>query len=160
MTRYIKISLVFFVGFWGLAGALFNFEHAAPGAGAVQATIAMEGTTQGSAQWRAIDSPLLAWIGYGVITLAKLATGILCLLGGLRMWQARALPPVDFRAAKSMAILGCGIMLTMVFGVFVAVGEGYFLLTQSPMGAHALPTAFRYIGSIGIITIYLAMSDD
>lgn len=159
MTRYIKISLVFFMAFWGLAGGLSNIEHAAPAASQVQAAIAMEGTQAGSEHWRAIDSPLLGWIGAGAITLAKLATGFLCLIGILHMWRARSMPAVDFNAAKSMAILGCGIMLTMLFGLFVAVGEGYFFLTQSAIGAHALPTAFRYIGTTGVITIYLAIAD-
>lgn len=159
MTRYIKMSLVFFVAFWGFSGALFNVEHAVPGVAAVHATIAMEGTIEGRAQWRAIDSEALSWFAYGVITLVKLATGVLCLIGTVNLWRARSLPAAEFHAAKAMAILGCGLMLVMLFSVFIAVGEGYFLVTQSSIGEHALPTAFRYFGTIGIILVFLLMAD-
>lgn len=159
MIRQLKILLAALVAFWGIIGAVANIWHAGLAVHQVRAVIAMTGVPDAFPHGQAIDSGLLAWIGLAVIVLAKFAGGGLCLIGALRMWRSRALPAADFQAAKQAAIMGCGIMLAMLFGLFIAAGEGYFLLSFSEIGAHALPSAFRYIGSVGIIAILLSQPE-
>lgn len=56
-----------------------------------------------------------------------------------------------------MAGLGVGLIL-MICG-FMVVAGGYFMMWQSPNGQSSLQLAFQHTGAIGIILIYLNMSD-
>jgi predicted small integral membrane protein len=47
----------------------------------------------------------------------------------------------------------------MLFGEFIVAAETWFLLWQTELGALALPTAFRCIGCIALIAIFVQQPD-
>ena len=75
------------------------------------------------------------------------------------MLQARSLGADTFNQSKSLALVGCSIMLAMLFGGFIVAAETYFQLWQTDLGNLALPMAFRYIGCIALIAIFVQQSD-
>jgi predicted small integral membrane protein len=44
-------------------------------------------------------------------------------------------------------------------GDFFAVGENFFNLWMTPMGEVALPNAFRMIGCVGLIAVFVGQSE-
>lgn len=54
---------------------------------------------------------------------------------------------------------GLGVGLILMIGGFMVVAGGYFMMWQSPNGQSSLQLAFQHTGAIGIILIYLNMSD-
>lgn len=158
--RTMKVVLILLVGLWGLIGGIGNFIQAGTGFGAVATVLSPDLTkVHGLASWQTIENPLLIWMAWALIPLAKLSGGALCLGGGYSMWRSRSLDNASFQNSKSLALAGCGIILAMLFGGFIVFAETYFLLWQTEFGGLVLPTAFRYIGCVGIVAIFVQQTE-
>ena len=156
VLRITKMVLILLVSLWGLIGGIHNVFHAGAGFDAVAAVVSPDLTKMpGLAEWQTIESPLLIWMAWAVIPLAKLGGAALCLSGAYFMWRSRSLDTVSFQNSKSLALAGCGIILAMLFGGFIVSAETYFLVWQSELGGAVLPIAFRYIGCIGVVAIFV-----
>ncbi len=154
--RIIKIVLILLVVLWGLIGGIQNVIYAGAGFEAVAAVVSPDLTTMpGLASWQTIETPLLIWMAWAVIPLAKLGGAALCLGGAYSMWRSRSQDADSFQNSKSLALAGCGIILAMLFGGFIVSAETYFLLWQSELGGSVLPIAFRYIGCVGVVAIFV-----
>ena len=156
MIRLTKIVLILLVGLWGLISGIHNLLDTGTGYKAVADVVGSDFV----AGWKAIESPLFIWLAFSIIPLAKFVTAFMCLPGGFRMWQARKAPAADFNQSKRLAVVGCAVSIAMLYGAFMVAAESYFGAWMSELGALALPVAFRYIGSIGIIMIYVHMPDE
>src|SRR4029078_8684520 len=88
--------------------------------------------SQSTPTWRASPSPALYHASYALIIAAELLTGVLCVFGAWRLWNARAYSAVEFNGAKDIAIAGlvCGFALWF-FG-FIAVGGEWFQIGEAP----------------------------
>jgi predicted small integral membrane protein len=109
--------------------------------------------------WRAITSPGLHHAAYAVIIGFELLGGVLCVAGAWRLWQARLADAVHFNAAKDMAIAGLVSGFTLWFFGFMIVGGEWFQMWQSQTW-NGQEAAFRFIGCIGLVLIFLALRDD
>ena len=143
---------------WGLIGGVKNFADIDGGLGAVRAVLNPSEAAE-LPDWQMIESPIMVWLGWLTIALAKLATAGLCIAGALKMWRARNLDAAAFNGAKEMALVGCSVALAMMFGVFFVAGSTYFNLWQTQLGAIALPPAFRLTGCIALIAIFVHQDD-
>ena len=123
MLRSLKVVLVLTVCLWGYVGALFNVIDWSGTLGSVVATTSMATFEGGAEGWQATSNPILIWIGALFIMLSKLATGILCTIGALKMWQARRSDATAFATAKEFALAGCAVAVIMLFGGFVVIAE-------------------------------------
>ncbi len=154
--RITKAVLILLVGLWGLIGGIQNFALIGSGFDAVAAVLNPDPSeVSGLASWQSIENPLMIWIAWAVIPVSKLGGAAFCFLGAYRMWRSRSENAESFKKAKSFALVGCGIIIAMLFGGFIVAAEIYFLQWQTELGAMALPVAFRYIGCIGIIAIFV-----
>ena len=154
--RIIKAVLILLVGLWGLIGGTQNFIQAGAGFDAVATVLSPDLTkVSGLASWQTIENPLVIWLAWAIIPLSKLGGSALCLGGAYSMWRSRLLDADSFQKSKSLALAGCGIILAMLFGGFIVSAETYFLLWQTELGGLVLPTAFRYIGCVGLIAIFV-----
>ena len=154
--RITKVVLILLVGLWGLIGGIQNFIQAGAGFEAVAAVLSPDLTTvSGLASWQTIENPLLIWIAWAVIPLAKIGGAALCLSGAYSMWLSRSLSSDSFQNSKSLALAGCGVILAMLFGGFIVSAETYFQLWQTEFGGLVLSTAFRYIGCVGIVAVFV-----
>jgi len=158
MLRISKIVLLLLVGLWGLIGGIGNFTQIGPGFDYVAAVLNPQ-KVAGLASWQRIESPFIVWTAWAIIPLSKLVAAGLIFFGSWQMWRARRLGADAFNDAKSLALVGCSIAMAMLFGGFIVAAETYFLLWQTELGALTLPVAFRYIGCIALIAIFVQQPD-
>ena len=161
MIRRVKVGLIFTVSLWGFVGALGNILDWNQALGAVATVTSMTSFEGGSESWQATTNPVLWWLGAFFIVGSKLTTGVLCAVGGARMWASRNGGATDFNFAKSIALAGCGVAIIMLFGGFMVVAESWFELWRSEQGIRmALTDAFRYAGMIALVAMFVAGTDE
>ena len=158
VVRIIKIILIVLVGLWGLIGGLGNLALTDSGFTATAEVVGAAGRS-GVADWQRIENPLLIWAAWALLPIGKLATAALCFFGAWRMCLSRHSPADQFNAAKAFGLLGCGIAIAMMFGVFMVAADTYFKIWQAELGSRVMPIAFRYVGSIGIIALFVNQPD-
>lgn len=161
MLRNAKMGLVVSVALWGFVGVFQNVIDWDGTFAAVRATTSMVTFEGGATHWQATSNPVVVWIGALFIMLSKLAAGVMCAIGALNMWRARAGDALAFTAAKKVALTGCAIAVIMLFGGFVVIAESWFELWRSDvMRGPVLETAFRYGGMITLIALFVATKDE
>ncbi|MFT4767777.1 MAG: putative small integral membrane protein [Glaciecola sp.] len=157
--RSIKILVLLMVGVFCLIGAVFNLTSMEGDLAWVSLVVIGDGAT-GVADWQKIEAPWVVTICWAVIPLSKTLAGLLCLMGAGKMWSARHADASSFQGAKYVGLVGCGVMLAMLFGVFILIAETWFQQWQTPLGAGILGAAERYIVCIGVITFFVYLPDD
>ena len=157
-VRYLKILLTMMVGLFGLIAAAQNLIQMDTDLALVSQVVSGGGAA-GVAQWQQIQSPLLVTLCWLVIPVAKTIAGVLCFLGVHQMWAARAADAAQFQAAKQAAIAGCGVLLAMLFGVFILISETWFQQWQTELGGAILSAAERYIIALGIVLFFVNLED-
>ncbi|MCC5870340.1 MAG: DUF2165 family protein [Gammaproteobacteria bacterium] len=161
MLRTAKIVLVVAVALWGLIGAFQNVSDWGETLAAVGAATSMVTIEDGATGWQATSNPVVIWIGALFIVLSKLAAGVLCAIGAVKMWRARGHDASAFAASKEMALTGCAIAVIMLFGGFIVIAESWFELWRSEvMRGPVLDSAFRYSGMIALIALFVATRDE
>ena len=108
--------------------------------------------------WRAIKSPVLHHIAYGMIIGTEIVIALLCWIGGFRLFKAID-KAIAFNHSKKMAITGLTLGFLLWFTGFMTIGGEFFLMWQSEV-ANAQQAAFRLVVIIAIILIYLIQPDD
>lgn len=156
LFRYFKIVLVAFVAFHGIHWGLVNFYLWQPNYTEIAPVLGLEGTWGWPGNGlRAVTNPVLLSIIIAVIFLSELTVGLLCALGVKNMWQNRNASDSDFQYAKKYAAAGCAMALVVWFGFFIIVGGDWFLMWQSEPGIFSMDLAFKYVGSIGLVLLFL-----
>ena len=125
----------------------------------VRHVLSMDTTFEGNAaMWRAIGDERLWQAAYWAIIAGEGLTGVLLLLGGLRLLQ-KARARVDaFEAAKALTVLGATVGFLVWFVGFMAVGGEWFLMWQSEVW-NGQQAAFRFYVSILLVTIIVLVPD-
>ena len=108
---------------------------------------------------RAIADPRLHHLFYSVIIFCELLLGFVLLAGGVLMLRAIGSPGAAFNRAKGLAVLGLAGGVAFWFVAFLVVGGEWFQMWQSSIW-NGQESAFRFVGSIGIIMVFVAMRDD
>ena len=160
IVRLAKILLVCLVGLFSLLVGADNIVDYGTNYAFVQHVMSMDTVFPNSSlTWRAITNPALLHTAYGAIIAAELLTGMLCLLGAWRLWNARAYFASEFNAAKDVAIAGLVLGFALWFFGFMVVGGEWFQMWQSQTW-NGQEAAFRFIGCIGLVLIFLVQKDD
>ena len=161
MLRITKILLILTVALWGALSAIHNLLAWDGTLGAVRAATSMATFDGGPENWQATSSSMLVWAGAVFIVGAKLLTCLLCLVGGVNMWQARAHSQSAFDQAKKAALTGCAVATLMLFGGFIVIAETWFELWRSDaMRGPVLGSALRYGAMITLVGIFVGQSND
>ncbi|HIK46329.1 MAG TPA: DUF2165 domain-containing protein [Leptolyngbyaceae cyanobacterium M65_K2018_010] len=108
--------------------------------------------------WRAIHDPALQRIAYAIIIATEVTIAILCLTGAGRLLGAIAGTGVTFNQTKTIAIYGLTLAFVFWFIGFMVLGGEWYAMWQSPDWNGQQP-AFRFIGCVGIVLLYLNMPD-
>ncbi|MEP5568588.1 MAG: DUF2165 family protein [Halioglobus sp.] len=132
--RYIKITMMLMVGLFGLIAAAHNLMQMDSDLALVSQVVIGAGAS-GIAEWQKIESSWLVTLCWSVIPAAKTLSGLLCLLCVKNMWSSRHSDELAFQQAKVLGMAGCGVMLVMLFGVFILVSETWFQQWQTELGA-------------------------
>jgi predicted small integral membrane protein len=156
--RIIKTLLVAGMALMLTLASFGNITMSDGGFGAVQGALGMQTTYQHPhAMWRAIASPALIWLAFGMIVLCEISAAVLCWIGAFKMWQGRGSTEL-FQAAKARASLGLGVAACLYFIGFLVIAQEYFLMWQSTQ-LNVLPDAFRIFASAVLIGLWLHTDD-
>ncbi len=129
-----------------------NFEF-------VRHVLSMDTTLPSSGvRYRAITSPTIHHIAYGLIILTEGAVACLCWAGAWRLLRAIPRPAEDFNNAKSLAYAGLGLGLMLWQLGFIVIGGEYFSMWQSSSW-NGVPAAFRFVMMIGLTLVIVALPD-
>lgn len=159
-VRIAKTLLVALVGLFSLLVGLDNCLDYGTNFAYVQHVLSMDTVPAHSAfAWRAITAPTLHHGAYALIIAVEIATGVLCLLGALRMARACRYPASAFNAAKTTAIVGLVLGFSLWFFGFMVVGGEWFQMWQSPSW-NGQQAAFRFAGCLGLVLLFVAQRDE
>jgi predicted small integral membrane protein len=160
MLRIVKIVLAATVAAFGFICGIFDLTHWHTTVETVGVVTSMTGWSGGAASWQAVRSAPLSWFGAAWIIAGDLTAAALCAASVARMWSARNAAVTEFAAAKKLALAGCGVLAIMLFGGFNVLAETWFELYRSDaMRGPVLDTAFRYLGSILLIALFIANNE-
>ena len=160
MLKNAKVIMIVTVALWGLVGAFQNVIDWSGTIGAIGTATSMTTLEGGAESWQATSNPIIIWLGAFFIVGSKLATGSLCSIGAIGMWQSRGSDLAAYKSAKGIALTGCAVAIIMLFGGFVVIAESWFELWRSEsMRAPVLDSVFRYGGMITLIALFVASED-
>ena len=159
VDRYLKIAFVAALGAMALLYVIHNIMNIEQAYGAVGYVLGLENNAIFDANiLPAISGPAvqaLAW----VIFLFEIATGVVCLVGAWKLWQARGADAAGFEAAKPTAKLGAGLAVIVWFGFFGAIGGAGYQMWQSEIGSGSLADAFKFSVWGLLVLIYLGQRE-
>lgn len=159
MVRYVKIFLVFSVGFWGLLGTIGNLSSLPDVYNEVRQVTSMSGVPEGiGPPWRT-SNPIVVWIGVFSIVLGKIAALIGGGIGGVAMLRHVNDAPLEFARSKKWAVAGCGLAFGLTVLSFTLIAEGAFFMFYDPNYEGAAALAFRFSGSFALITLFVAQPE-
>jgi predicted small integral membrane protein len=159
-TRLVKTAMVASCALFGLLVAFNNLIDYGSNYTFVRHTLAMDTTFPGNAlMGRAIDSAVVATIGYWLIIATEALVGVLLAFGSLRLLLALRAPAADFNAAKSIAVLGIGLGFLLWFTGFMVVGGEWFAMWQSKTW-NGVPSAFRFVVVLLLVGLFLIQRDE
>jgi len=125
----------------------------------VRHVLSMDTTFEGNAaMWRAITDERLWQAGYWAIIAGEGLTGLVLLLGGLRLLQKSRATVDEFQAAKALTVVGATLGFLVWFVGFMAVGGEWFLMWQSEVW-NGQQAAFRFYVSILLVTVLVLQPD-
>jgi len=160
LVRAAKVLLVLMIGVFSLLVGLDNIIDYGTNYAFVQHVMSMDTVFPTSTlTWRAITSPTLFHLAYGLIIAAELLAGILCVIGARRLWLALKAPAKVFNADKDVAVAGLVTGFGLWFLGFMTIGGEWFQMWQSQTW-NGQAAAFRFIASIGLVLIFLTQKDD
>lgn len=158
--RLSKALLTFAAGAFALLVGIDNLLDYEANFAFVAHVLSMDTTFDHSTlRWRAITSPWLHHLAYGLIIAAEIAAGILCFAGAWRMWRARRADGHAFHAAKGLAIAGLTLGFLLFFFGFLVIGGEWFKMWQSATW-NAQAAAFRFAACFGLVLILVAIRDE
>jgi predicted small integral membrane protein len=160
IDRYLKTAFVVALGAMALLYVIHNIMNLEQAYGAVGYVLGLENNAVFVANiLPAIGGPAvraLAW----VIFLFEIATGVICLWGAWKLWQARSADSAGFEAAKGTAKLGAGLAVIVWFGFFGVIGGAGYQMWQSEIGSGSLADAFKFSVWGLLVLIYLGQRED
>ncbi|MBE1159276.1 DUF2165 family protein [Dyella acidiphila] len=158
-TRIAKIVLSLVLAAFALIVTLDNLVDYGSNFRFVQHVLSMDTTFPGNALLgRAITSPVLWHIGYGLIIAAEGATGLLLIAGSLALWRARHQQGARFNQAKKRVTAGCVLGFAVWFLGFMVVGGEWFAMWQSSSW-NGQEGAFRFYMAILGVLIFVNQPD-
>ena len=159
VVRLSRILLLAAIAPWLSLVAFGNLTDYGSNWPFVQHVLAMDTIFPGAGiHYRAITSPLLQHLAYGLIIATETLAAVLCWLGVWRLWRTRAAPAVVFHRAKRMSVLGLTIGIMLWLGGFIAVGGEWFGMWMSTQW-NGLESAFRFVAVLLVALVHLGQRD-
>lgn len=159
VVRLSRILLLAAIALWLSLVAFGNLTDYGSNWPFVQHVLAMDTIFPNAGiHYRAIASPLLQHLAYGLIIATETLAAVLCWLGVWRLWRARKAPALLFHRAKRMSVLGLTIGVTLWLGGFIAVGGEWFGMWMSTQW-NGLESAFRFVMVLLVALVYLGQRD-
>jgi predicted small integral membrane protein len=159
IIRISKILLVASVALFALLVGIDNMLDYEPNFEAVRHILSMD-TIPGDSPllWRAVTDENLQRLGYSLIIATEIVSGLILTKGAADLYRALPRDGRSFDRSKEFATIGLVTLLILYYFGFMVVGGEWFQMWRS---AHwnEQEGAFRFIGCIGLILIYLRQTD-
>jgi len=158
-VRVAKIALVAGAGLLFLLVGVNNLIDYETNFDVVKHILTMDKIPPGPFAGRGIALSNLHHIFYLGIIGVEILGGAATLTGVLRLWRVRTLGAREFNKEKSLALCGLALVFGLYFIGFATIGGEWFQMWRA--GAYNMQEpAFRFIGSIGMIMLFLNQTDD
>lgn len=158
-VRLSKIALVAAIGLLALIIVINNTTDYNTNFQYVYHVLAMDTIFPDSTlTWRAIRTPALQHAAYALIIATEATIAALCLVGSGRLLQGISATGDQFNRAKDLATYGLTLAFLFWFVGFMVLGGEWYAMWQSPDWNGQQP-AFRFIGCVGLVLIYLSLAD-
>jgi predicted small integral membrane protein len=159
ITRLAKIAMCLALAGFCLIVTFDNITDPHSNYRFVQHVMSMDTTfPDNRLMYRAVTSPAVWQIVYGLIIVTEAACSILFLAGAVRMWRARRAPAADFNSAKAFAIAGALLAFMLWFFVFMVIAGEWFAMWQSK-DWNGQAAAFRFYVTVLAVLIFLNQPD-
>lgn len=160
VLRLSKCACVAAIALYASLVAFGNLSDYGSNLAFVQHVLAMDTIFPHSTiTWRAITSPLLQHIAYGLIITGEAATAALCWIGAARMLRARHASAARFQRAKAWAIAGLTLGFLVWQAGFMSIGGEWFGMWMSSQW-NGSESAFRCFMLILGVLIFLSLRDE
>ncbi|QAY82449.1 DUF2165 domain-containing protein [Pseudomonas arsenicoxydans] len=132
LIRYIKVTLMMYISFFGLLVMYSNFTDYASNYEYVAHVLSMDTTRDNlKLSYRAITSPMLHHrIYWLILTLEVTFTGF-CLIGSYHLYRQLNGSAEDFHEAKKFSLIGLMIALFVYYICLQVIGVEWFNMDQS-----------------------------
>jgi len=159
VIRLSKIAFVAAIAFFATLVVIENVFHPSINFPFVQHVFMMDTIfPDAPLGYRAINSPIIHWIGYVIIVAGEIATMVLCWMGVVAMWHRRKENARSFQLSKRHAIAGLTVGFLVWHVAFMSVGGEWFGMWMSQQW-NGIPSAYRFFITILVVLIYLVMPD-
>jgi predicted small integral membrane protein len=154
-TRLAKVAICAALAAFALLVAADNIVDYGTNYAFVQHVLSMDTIFPDSRlAWQAIRDPALWQVGYALIIAGEAVTGLLFLVGSLRMLMALRGPAARFHAAKAWSVFGALAGFGVWFAGFLLVGGEWFQMWQSTQW-NGQEAAFRFVMVILAVLIFV-----
>jgi predicted small integral membrane protein len=121
----------------------------------VRHILAMDSILPGNhGMWRALPSPAMHLVFYLSIIVWEITTTLLLWWGVAVLLRALRLPPLQFHAAKRIAVIALTLSMLMWLVAFLSIGGEWFLMWQSRTW-NGQEAAFRMFTVVGLVLLVL-----
>ena len=157
--RLAKVLMVASLALFALIVATGNLADYGANFAFVQHVLSMDTTFPDSAiRWRAITSPPLWHLAYGLIILGEALTGVAFAIGTVALGRALRADAANFHAAKRWTVIGATLGFLVWFTGFMVVGGEWFAMWQSAVWNGQQP-AFRFYLTILAVLIFVTQAE-
>lgn len=153
MTRYLGALFAAGIGAFEAITAVVDVFNFSGNAAYVGTVLSMENSSAPDS-WRAIHSPALWHVAYGLIWLAHAACGVVTLAGA---WLLATANPERLERAGEVAMAGIAIGALLYFVGFQTIAGGWFLLWSVPTPPDPLMAAQSYFASYLAVMIFVLL---
>jgi predicted small integral membrane protein len=108
----------------------------------------------------AIHHPALIWLALIVVVALEFSAGLLAAKGTWDLWGTRKSSGADFNAAKTYALLGCGMGVVVWLGLFAVFGGALFQMWQTEIGGASMDDAFQFFVASALIFLIVNGDDN
>lgn len=158
-VRTSKTILVLFVALFCLIVSYNNVVDYGSNYTFVQHVMTMDTTfPDNRLKDRAIPSPLMHQIAYGLIIAGELTAGLLNLAGSVAMFRHLRSDRRSFSRATVPPVAGLTIGIAIWFFGFMTVASEWFLMWQSQQW-NAVQAAFRFVICLAVVLIFLTQTE-
>ena len=160
MLRTLKIVTAVFVALLGLLHVFGNLANLQAAMGFVAVVTSAADQPYYAPYGPPISSNALHVVVLAMILAGEVAVAALASAGVYGMLKSRLAAPDVFAGATRPAVAACAVGMLVWFGLFIVIGEGYFMLWQSQAGAGPIAGAMRYGAVCGFFMLFLLLAPD
>ncbi len=108
----------------------------------------------------AIENSAAIWLALVIVVGLEFVAGLCAAKGVWDLWRARNGSADEFNAAKTYALIGCGLGIVIWLGLFSVIGGALFMMWQTDVGSGSLANAYQFFGACAFIFVIVSMRDD